>query len=504
MEGLSHEACSLAGVFGLEKLVVLYDDNGISIDGHVAGWFADDTAKRFEAYGWHVVPDVDGHDAEAVDRAIRAALSPSGKPTLIMCKTVIGWGAPNAAGTHDVHGAPLGQEEAVLTREALGWPHDLFVIPDEIYRSWDARPSGARAEGEWEQRFAAYAREFPQLASEFRRRVAGELPEGFSARAEGWLGDLAGKTDAVATRKASQIAIEWLAGELPELLGGSADLTTSNLTHWKAARTVKPGGAGGNYIHYGVREFGMTAIQNGIALHAGFIPFGGTFLVFSDYARNAIRLAALMGIRSILVLTHDSIGLGEDGPTHQPIEHAASLRMIPNLDVWRPADLLETAVAWTVAVQRREGPTALLLTRQGVPAQPAIPGRAGLIARGGYILADADKADLVLISTGSEVGLAMEARRLLAGDGISARVVSMPSTTLFDRQPEGWRREVLPAGVPRLAIEAAAGDYWRKYVGLEGGVVGIDRFGESAPGNAVFRHFGFTAERVAEAARRLL
>ncbi|GGE98886.1 transketolase [Aliidongia dinghuensis] len=501
MEGISHEACSLAGTLGLGKLVAFYDDNGISIDGHVQTWFADDTPKRFEAYGWRVLRDVDGHDADAIDAAIREALRPCGRPTLICCKTVIGWGAPALAGTHEVHGAPLGADEAAKARTVLGCEGPAFHVPDELRRHWDASATGARAQQDWDSRFAAYAADYPALAAEFSRRMAGALPESFAHWADRWLAEPR-PAGGVASRKASQLAIEALAAQLPELFGGSADLTGSNLTAWQASRSVSRE-RGGNYLHYGVREFGMTAVMNGVALHGGYIPFGGTFLVFSDYARNGLRLAALMDLRSIFVLTHDSIGLGEDGPTHQPVEHAASLRLIPNMDVWRPCDQLETAVAWRAAVERRHGPTCLLLSRQALPEQAAGPERAGLAARGGYILAEAHWAPaVVLIATGSEVALAVAARELLAAQGIAARVVSMPSTTVFDRQNLAYRRAVLPDGVPRVAIEAGASDLWWKYVGLDGAVVGLDRFGASAPANVLFQHFGFTAERIAETVAR--
>ncbi|UEM20454.1 transketolase [Skermanella mucosa] len=505
MEGISHEACSLAGTLGLEKLVVFYDDNGISIDGHVQGWFTDDTPARFEAYGWRVIRDVDGHDPAALDDAFARALAPDGKPVLVCCKTVIGWGAPKKAGTHDVHGAPLGADETAATRQALGWPHPAFEIPAEIRDAWDARARGAKLRQDWQRRFDAYAAEHPDLAAEFTRRIAGRLPDDFAERADGFIAATAEAAQAAATRKSSQRAIEALAPLLPELLGGSADLTGSNLTNWPACRTVS-GTGGGNYVHYGVREFGMTAIVNGIALHGGYIPFGGTFLVFSDYSRNALRLSALMGLGTIQVFTHDSIGLGEDGPTHQPIEHAASLRLIPNMDVWRPCDALETAVAWRAAVERRDGPTSLLLSRQNLPAQSGGAERGRAAARGGYVLADpeAGTPELVLIATGSEVPLAMAARDLLAADGIAARVVSMPSTTVFDRQDAAYRNAVLGTGVPRLAIEAGRTDGWWKYVGLDGAVIGIDRFGESAPAEALFPFFGLTPERVAETARALL
>jgi transketolase len=505
MEGISHEACSLAGTLGLGKLIAFYDDNGISIDGSVTGWFTDDTPARFRAYGWRVIDDVDGHDGAALDAAITQAMEPCGRPTLICCRTVIGQGAPTLAGSHEVHGAPLGADEAAATCEALGWAQTPFTIPPDIAEGWDARARGRQLQQQWEWRFAAYEADYPDLAAEFRRRIASELPADFARRAEAWIGAVAQRQDNVATRKASQLAIEALAPMLPELLGGSADLTGSNLTDWKGCQAVRAG-QGGNYLHYGVREFGMTAVMNGVALHGGFLPFGGTFLVFSDYARNGLRLAALMGLRTVFVFTHDSVGLGEDGPTHQPVEHAASLRLIPNMDVWRPCDLLETAVAWRAAVERRDGPTSLLLSRQNLPMQLGGTERAGLAARGGYVLADAPDGnpDVVLIATGSEVALAMTAREQLAEQGIAARVVSMPSTTLFDRQDAGWRRAVLPAGVPRLAVEAGVGDPWRKYVGLDGAVIGIDRFGESAPGNALFKHFGFTPEHVAAAAAALL
>lgn len=505
MEGISHEVCSLAGTLGLEKLVAFYDDNGISIDGHVRGWFTDDTPNRFEAYGWRVIRDVDGHDPAAIESAIRTAFKTCGKPTLVCCKTVIGWGAPNMAGSHDVHGAPLGAKEVAATRQALGWAYAPFEIPAQIRAEWDARREGERMQRKWEQRFEVYAGEYPVAAAEFRRRMAGDLPADFEVQANAWMTGVARATEAMATRKASQLAIEALASMLPELLGGSADLTGSNLTNWKASRTVGRN-EGGNYVHYGVREFGMTAIINGLALHGGYIPFGGTFLVFSDYARNGLRMAALMRLRSIFVFTHDSIGLGEDGPTHQPVEHAMSLRLIPNMDVWRPCDLLETAVSWRAAVERRDGPTSLLLSRQNLPAQRDDGDRASLAARGGYVLVDAPtgEPDLVLIATGSEVTLAIKAKEILSGQGVSVRVVSMPSTTVFDRQDLAYRRSVLPDRVKRIAIEAGATALWWKYVGLDGAVIGMDGFGESAPASALFPHFGFTAERIAETARLLV
>jgi transketolase len=500
MEGISHEACSFAGSMHLEKLVVFYDDNGISIDGHVDGWFNDDTPKRFEAYGWRVIRAVDGLDGPAVAAAVADALTPCGRPTLVCCSTVIGYGAPKLAGTHDAHGAPLGASEAAATRAALGWSYPAFEIPDEIKAAWDAREAGASRQAAWEEQFAAYAAAFPAEAKEFRRRVAGALPADFAAKADAAIAEAAALTDAIATRKASQNAITAFAPFLPEFFGGSADLTGSNLTNWKGCITIDHGKAG-NYLHYGVREFGMAAMLSGIALHGGFIPFGGTFLVFSDYARNAIRLAALMGIRSIYVLTHDSIGLGEDGPTHQPIEHAASLRLIPGLDVWRPCDMLETAMAWRCALERTDGPSALLLSRQNCPQHGGGMERAALVARGGYILSDTDGTpDVVLIATGSEMAITTGARDLLAQRGVKVRVVSMPCSDLFDRQDKAWRDKVLPPGIRRVAVEAGATMSWYKYVGLEGAVVGIDRFGESAPGPAVMKYFGFTAEHVAEVA----
>jgi transketolase len=505
MEGLSHEACSLAGVLGLEKLTVIYDDNGISIDGPVKQWFADNTPARFAAYGWRVLCDIDGHDAAAVERALSEAQKLTGKPTLICCKTVIGWGAPDKAGSHDVHGAPLGATEAAATRTALGWPFAAFEVPPDIKAAWNARERGSREHLAWQRRFEAYGAAFPDLAAEFSRRTAGELPVDFAERAHETIEASARAADPVATRKASQASIKALADALPELLGGSADLTGSNLTDWKGCRPVGKNG-GGNYIHYGVREFGMAAVMNGVALHGGYIPFGGTFLVFSDYARNALRLSALMRLRVIYVFTHDSIGLGEDGPTHQPIEHLAALRLMPNMDVWRPCDQAETAVAWRAAIERADGPTSLVLSRQNLPPQAGTPPRAEHIARGGYILAEADGGapDLVLIATGSEVALAMQTRAQLAARGIRARVVSMPSTTVFDKQSKSYRTSVLPDGIKRLAIEAAAPDLWRKYVGLDGAVVGIGRYGESAPGPALYAHFGLTPEHVVEAANALL
>jgi transketolase len=511
MEGISHEACSLAGTLGLGRLIVLYDDNGISIDGQVKAWFTDDTPKRFQAYGWHVIPAVDGHDVDAVDAAIRAAKAVTDKPSLICCKTVIAKGSPNKAGSHDAHGAPLGEKEVAATREAIGWRHPPFEVPESVYRSWDARDRGAGFEREWNERFIAYAKQYPDLAAEFRRRMAGELPGNWRAHCEALVAQVDAKRESIATRKASQNAIEGLAPVLPEFFGGSADLTWSNLTRWSASKPIA-GSAAGNYLSYGVREFGMAAMMNGIALHGGLIPFGGTFLVFSDYARNALRLAALMKLRSILVFTHDSIGLGEDGPTHQPVEHAASLRLMPNMEVWRPCDAVETAVAWIAAVERKDGPTSLLLSRQNLPHQNRpfadIAATITAIRRGGYVLADAPDFRAVIIATGSEVALALAAKANLAEDGIAVRVVSMPCTSAFDRQDAAWRESVLPAGVPRIAIEAGVTDWWRKYVGAvdsrHGAVIGIDRFGESAPAGELFKYFGFSVENVVKTVKGVL
>jgi len=504
MEGISHEACSLAGTLALAKLTVFYDDNGISIDGETKGWFTDDTPRRFAAYGWHVIPNVDGHDVEAVDAAIRAAHAVTERPTLIVCKTVIGKGSPNRAGTELAHGQALGEAEVALTREALGWRYPPFEIPREAYEGWDARDRGSLLEGDWTARFAAYRAAHPERAAEFERRTVGALPAGFAGRAAALLRAQAVKAESVATRKASQQALEVLAPALPELIGGAADLTGSVLTTWSGSKTVTATEPG-NYVYFGVREFAMSAIANGLSLHGGFIPYVGTFLTFSDYARNAVRLAALMRLRAIFVYTHDSIGLGEDGPTHQPIEHAASLRLIPNLELWRPCDTVETAVAWARAIERADGPTCLLFTRQNVPFQKRDEAQTAAIRRGAYVLADWHDAPgerVVLIATGSEVALAMAARVELAKQGFAARVVSMPCTSVFDRQDEAYREAVLPAGARRVAIEAGVSDYWRKYVGLEGAVVGIDRFGESAPAAALFKHFGFTVDHVVATVKR--
>ncbi len=508
MEGVSHEVCALAGTLGLGKLIAIYDDNSISIDsgkGQIRQWYTDDVKRRFEAYGWQVIPNVDGHDVEAVNRAIRKARREKSRPTLICAKTIIAKGAPSKANTGAAHGEPLGEKEITATREALGWGHPPFELPAAVYEGWDARKRGASVERRWKRLISAYEKPYPAEAAEFRRRSAGELPSDFAARVEVLVKETDAKAETLATRKASQNALEALVAMLPELVGGSADLTVSNLTMVSASKVVGHEG-GGNYLFYGVREFGMCAIMNGLTLHGGLIPYGGTFLVFSDYARNALRMAALMGVRVIYVFTHDSIGLGEDGPTHQPIEHAATLRLMPNMHVWRPCDTVETVVAWTAAIERKDGPTSLLLTRQAAPFMKRTPGQLDLIRRGGYVLADAAGVppSCVIIATGSEVALALEAHRQLAAEGIGTRVVSMPSTSVFDGQDEAYRASVLPRGVPRVAVEAGVPDYWRKYVGLEGAVIGINRFGESAPAGELFRHFGFTPENVAAVVKAAL
>ena len=510
MEGISHEACALAGTLGLGKLIACYDDNGISIDGHVQGWFTDDTPKRFEAYGWHVIPHLDGHDVAAVDAAIKAAQAVTDRPSLLCCKTIIGKGAPTKAGTEAVHGAALGEKEVAGTRAALGWTHPPFEIPDAIYAGWSARECGALLETDWNAKFAAYGAAFPDLAAEFTRRMAGDLPPEFHAKALAFVAAQAAKAETVATRKASQQSIEAFGPLLPEMLGGSADLTGSVFTNWSGSTLVakdKPG----NYVSFGVREFGMSAIANGLALHGGFIPYIGTFLTFSDYARNALRMAALMKLRSIFVYTHDSIGLGEDGPTHQSVEHAAALRLIPGMDLWRPCDTVEAAYAWMAALEHRHGPSCLLFTRQNVPCLPRTPEQVAAIGRGGYVLADfgaGSAGKVVLIATGSEVALAMSARDALAKDGVAARVVSMPCTSVYDRQDAAYRASVLPQGVARIAIEAGITDFWRKYVGAaddpKAAVIGIDTFGESAPGPVLFKHFGFTVENVVAKVRQTL
>jgi transketolase len=506
MEGVSHEACSLAGTLGLGKLVVFYDDNGISIDGEVEGWFTDDTPARFEAYGWHVVPGVDGHDPEAVQAAIAAAKAETGRPTLICCRTVIGWGAPNKQGTEATHGAALGPDEVAATRANIGWPHDPFVIPDDIRAAWDARERGAAAEAAWAERMAAYATEYPAEHAELQRRLAGELPPGWSAAAGEAIAALAAGDKAVATRKASEMALNAFGPSLPELIGGSADLSGSNNTFFKGSRRIAAGDFDGNYLHYGVREFGMTAIMNGLALHGGFKPYGGTFLVFSDYARNAVRMAALMRQPVTLVYTHDSIGLGEDGPTHQPIEHVASLRLMPNLRVWRPCDVAETAVAWQDAIESRSTPTVLALSRQNLAPQQRTPAQLADIRRGGYVLHQPEgETQAIIIATGSEVALAMAAAGQLAQEGIGVRVVSMPCIEAFRGQDAAWRETVLPPAVKaRLAVEAGVPDSWYPFVGDAGDVIGIERFGESAPAGELFEHFGFTAAHVAARLKALL
>ena len=503
MEGISHEVCSLAGTLGLGKLIAIYDDNGISIDGRVEGWFRDNTPMRFAAYGWHVIPNVDGHNADAVDAAIAEAKSVTDKPTLICCKTVIGKGAPNLAGTDKVHGAPLGEKEIAAARLAIGWSHPPFEIPKDIYDAWDCTHKGAGLEAQWDATFKAYEQQFPELAAEFKRRMAGELPSGFIENTHALVAKANDKAETVATRKASQLAIEGLAPTLPELIGGSADLTGSNLTNWSGSVALTPT-SGGNYVNYGVREFGMTAIANGIALHGGFIPYTGTFLTFSDYSRNALRMAALMKLRNISVFTHDSIGLGEDGPTHQSVEHVSALRLIPNMDVWRPCDTVEAAHAWQHAVARKDGPTSLIFSRQNSPFQKRDASTIANTARGGYVLSKEGGAlRAVLIATGTEVSLAMDAQKALAAEGVHVRVVSMPSTFVFDKQDAAYKADVLPKGTPRVAIEAGVTDYWRKYVGLEGAVVGIDTFGESAPAGVLYKHFGITADALVAAVKNL-
>ena len=506
MEGISHEACSLAGTLGVGKLIALYDDNDISIDGNVAGWFTDDTPKRFEAYGWQVIRNVDGHDPEEIAQAIRTAKAETERPTLICCKTTIGFGSPNKAGKESSHGAPLGKDELAATRQALGWNYGPFEVPQAIYAAWDARKAGQEREAAWTSLFERYQAAFPELASEFSRRMRGDLPADFSAVADAYISKLQAEGPVVASRKASQMAIEMFAPQLPELIGGSADLAGSNLTLWKGSQSVTSGAADANYVYYGVREFGMTAIANGLALHGGFIPYEATFLVFSDYSRNALRMSALIPSGTIHVFTHDSIGLGEDGPTHQPVEHMASLRYIPDNSVWRPCDAVESAVSWKAAIEHRGGPSCLIFSRQNLAHQPRTAEQVADIARGGYVLSDPGEArfDLILIATGSEVELAMEAARRLDADGIKARVVSMPNPNIFDRQPLEWREAVLPSWCrKRVAVEAGVTAYWRQYVGLEGKVIGIDSFGASAPADVLFEHFGITVEAVVDAAKSL-
>ncbi len=511
MEGVSHEACSLAGTLRLSRLVVLYDDNGISIDGEVEHWFRDDSVRRFEAYGWHVIPDIDGHDVDALDRAIALARdwAVNGRdgvfaPTLIQCRTTIGRGSPGRAGSARAHGEPLGKDEIAATRAAIGWSSEPFEVPERVRAAWDARERGAQRQSEWSAMFGRYAQRYPDEAREFERRMRGELPVACDDALDAAIAEATARAESIATRKASQNALNHLGPALPELIGGSADLTGSNLTDFKGCGALRAGDGlvPGRHVNYGVREFGMSAIMNGLALHGGFIPYGGTFLTFSDYSRNALRMAALMKQRVIFVFTHDSIGLGEDGPTHQPVEHAASLRLIPGLDVWRPCDAVESAVAWGAAIARRDGPAALLFSRQGLPFVTRSEGQVEAVARGGYVLRDDEQAAAVIVATGSEVGLALAARELLAADGIAVRIVSMPSTSVFDRQELSYRRRVLPEQLPRIAVEAGVTDGWWKY-GCDA-VVGVDRFGESAPAGVLFRLFGLTPENVADTVREAL
>ncbi|EPW4408210.1 transketolase [Vibrio parahaemolyticus] len=505
MEGISHEACSLAGTLGLGKLIAFWDDNGISIDGHVEGWFSDDTPKRFEAYGWHVIPAVDGHDADAINAAIEAAKADP-RPTLICTKTIIGFGSPNKSGSHDCHGAPLGAEEIAATRKELGWEHGPFEIPQEVYAEWSAKETGAAKEAAWNEKFAAYEAAYPELAAEFKRRVNGELPAEWEEKASQIIADLQANPANIASRKASQNALEAFGALLPEFMGGSADLAPSNLTMWSGSKSLEASDFSGNYIHYGVREFGMTAIMNGIALHGGFVPYGATFLMFMEYARNAMRMAALMKIQNIQVYTHDSIGLGEDGPTHQPVEQMASLRLTPNMSTWRPCDQVESAVAWKLAIERKDAPTALIFSRQNLAQQERDAEQVADIAKGGYILKDCEgKPELILIATGSEVELAVEAAAQLTAEGKKVRVVSMPSTDAFDKQDAAYREAVLPSDVTaRIAIEAGIADFWYKYVGFDGRIIGMTTFGESAPADQLFEMFGFTVENVVNTAKELL
>ncbi len=506
MEGISHEACSLAGTLGLGKLIAFWDDNGISIDGHVEGWFSDDTPKRFEAYGWHVIPAVDGHDADAINAAIEAAKAETSRPTLICTKTIIGFGSPNKAGSHDCHGAPLGNDEIKAAREFLGWEYAPFEIPTDIYAAWDAKAAGASKEAAWDEKFAAYAKAYPAEAAEYKRRVAGELPANWEAATSEIIANLQANPANIASRKASQNALEAFGKLLPEFMGGSADLAPSNLTMWSGSKSLTAEDASGNYIHYGVREFGMTAIINGIALHGGFVPYGATFLMFMEYARNAMRMAALMKVQNIQVYTHDSIGLGEDGPTHQPVEQIASLRMTPNMSTWRPCDQVESAVAWKLAIERKDAPSALIFSRQNLAQQPRSTEQVANIAKGGYILKDcAGQPELILIATGSEVELAVAAYEQLSTEGKAVRVVSMPSTDAFDKQDAAYREAVLPAAVTkRIAIEAGIADFWYKYVGFGGRIIGMTSFGESAPAGELFKLFGFTTENVVKQAKELL
>ncbi|UJZ95795.1 transketolase [Photobacterium damselae subsp. damselae] len=506
MEGISHEACSLAGTLGLGKLIAFWDDNGISIDGHVEGWFSDDTPKRFEAYGWQVIRSVDGHDAAAINAAIEEAKADTTRPTLICCKTIIGFGSPNKSGSHDCHGAPLGAEEIKAAREFLGWNYGAFEIPADVYAEWDAKAAGTAKETAWDEKFAAYAAQYPELAAEFKRRVNGELPANWEEASSAIIADLQANPANIASRKASQNALEAFGKLLPEFMGGSADLAPSNLTMWSGSKSLTADDASGNYIHYGVREFGMTAIINGIALHGGFVPYGATFLMFMEYARNAMRMAALMKVQNIQVYTHDSIGLGEDGPTHQPVEQVASLRLTPNMSTWRPCDQVESAVAWKFAIERKDGPTSLIFSRQNLAQQERDAQQLADITKGGYVLKDCDgKPELILIATGSEVELATEAYALLTAEGRKVRVVSMPATDVFDKQDAAYRESVLPSDVTaRVAIEAGIADFWYKYVGFDGRIIGMTSFGESAPADQLFKLFGFTVENVVETAKELL
>ncbi|CAB0151630.1 Transketolase 1 [Pseudidiomarina piscicola] len=506
MEGISHEVCSLAGTLGLGKLIAFYDDNGISIDGDVDGWFTDDTAKRFEAYGWQVIENVDGHDATAIKQAIDAARAETARPTLIICKTIIGFGAPNKQGSESCHGAPLGEEEIAAARQQLGWPHAAFEIPADVYQAWSAKESGATHEQNWNQRFAAYAKDFPELAQELKRRLSGQLPDDFAEHAQAYIEKLQAEPADIASRKASQNALNAYGPKLPELLGGSADLAGSNLTLWDGAKGVTANDAAGNYVYYGVREFGMSAIMNGIALHGGLVPYGATFLMFMEYARNAVRMAALMKQRSVFVYTHDSIGLGEDGPTHQPVEQLASLRTTPNMSTWRPCDQVESAVAWKSALERHDGPTALIFSRQGLPQQPRNAEQLANVARGGYVLVDSEQQpEVIFIATGSEVALSVAAAKTLQAKGHQVRVVSMPATDVFDAQSADYREQVLPRAVTkRIAVEAGIADYWYKYVGLEGKIIGMMSFGESAPAGDLFEYFGFTEQNLVATAEELL
>lgn len=505
MEGISHEACSLAGTLGLGKLICFYDDNGISIDGHVEGWFNDDTPKRFEAYGWHVVPDVNGHDPAAIEAAIEEAKETKEKPSMICCKTVIGMGSPNKAGTHEVHGAALGEAEIAASRPHIGWNYPPFDIPQEIYDVWDGRSKGKKLEDEWILKFDEYTKKYPNEAAEFKRRMAGDLPAKWDEHAEKIIDQANEKGETIASRKASQNAIEGLAPVLPELIGGSADLAGSNLTLWSGSKGISRE-TGGNYIYYGVREFGMSAIMNGLSLHGGLIPYGATFLMFSEYARNALRMAALMKIRNLFVFTHDSIGLGEDGPTHQPVEQTATLRYIPNMDVWRPCDSVESTVAWARSIERKEGPSTLIFSRQNLPFQQRNTETVKLINKGGYILSEAvdGKPQAIIIATGSEISLAISAQQILAESDIKVRVVSMPCTSLYDRQDQAYKDSVLLNGIKRVAVEAGIADYWYKYVGLDGAIVGMTTFGESAPAKDLFNHFGFTVDNVVKAVKNII